>query len=112
MHQPRLLFYPGCLINHVFPNIGLAAYQALFSNSAATSISLMFKSAAGCRRFLPVMQKRPKDLILQNLKVLSHFQFDQLITACPTCAYAIKKIWSLMVGDMDMGTDRNLIIDA
>jgi glycolate oxidase iron-sulfur subunit len=51
---------------------------------------------------LSASEKRTfNQLVVYNLDLLEGQPGDVLVTACPTCAATIKKIWPVMVRDLD-----------
>jgi glycolate oxidase iron-sulfur subunit len=90
------LFYPGCLIDYVFPNIGQAVVKALHHHHIRVILPV---TSACCG--MPAMaagdRETAEKLMRMNLEQFNKHPFDHLITACPTCAHTLKKIWPLLV---------------
>ena len=103
----KVLFFPGCLINHVFPNVGLAALDVLSYHDMSFRIPDCH-ICCGMPAVSAGETETAKKLILQNLEELQQFQFDDIVTACPTCAYAMREVWPMMVKAVDM--DRKLAV--
>lgn len=90
------LFYPGCLIDYVFPTIGQAVVKALHHHH----IRVILPETSACCG-MPAMaagdSQTAEKLMRMNLSQFESLPFDHLITACPTCAYTIKKIWPMLM---------------
>lgn len=100
--ESTVLFYPGCLIDYVFPNIGQAVMKALHHHRVRV---ILPETQACCG--MPAMaagdRETAEKLMRLNLAQFEKHSFDHLITACPTCAYAIKKIWPMILAKEEDG---------
>ena len=98
--RTEVLFYPGCLINHVFSNVGNAALSILGKHNIDVKAPQMPVCCG-----MPAMSAGDTDtarkLMYHNLSQLEKYEFDHVVTACPTCAYAIKKVWPMLLNADD-----------
>ncbi len=96
----RVVFFTGCLIDSVFPQIAHSA-MAVFD---ALKIHCQVPSQQGCCG-IPALASGDEDtfdaLVTHHLDLLSFFEFDYLVTACATCSATIKTIWPSMARDKD-----------
>lgn len=94
----RVLFYPGCLVNRMFPEVGTASLDAIISCGydvvvpeglvccgmpAAASGDMMSSSLA----------------VHINTEIIKAENCDFIVTSCPTCAFAMKKLWPLSLAE-------------
>lgn len=97
---PRAVFFTGCLIDKIYPRVGHAAIQALLSREAAV---LVPKNQGCCG--IPALAAGEigvfSDLVAHHVRLFSKQEFDFLITACATCAFAIQKLWPAMWPETD-----------
>ncbi len=96
----RVALFTGCLIDKIFPNVGVAAVKALLHNNARVHIP---KNQGCCA--IPALASGDKDTFLElvnhNIALFPPHRFDYLVTACATCTSTIKKLWPAMLEDQD-----------
>lgn len=96
---PRVLFFPGCLVDKVFPEVGEAVVRVLEHHGIGVAIP----QDLGCCG-IPALSSGDSSayasLVRHNLARFAEQRFDYLITACATCTSTIKKIWPLMEADL------------
>jgi glycolate oxidase iron-sulfur subunit len=94
----KIGFYPGCLIDKIFPRIAEASFKALEHHG----VGIFMPSKQICCG-IPALssgdRKTYDRLVLDNLALFSDQDFDYLLTPCATCTSTIKKIWPLMADD-------------
>ncbi|MGA2192830.1 MAG: (Fe-S)-binding protein, partial [Nitrospirota bacterium] len=85
----KVLFYTGCVINYVYPEIGEAAIRVL--NKAGYDV-LLAKGELCCGKPLKSLGEIDsfKALAEKGVKVLSELDADFVLTACPTCALTLR----------------------
>ncbi len=97
---PKVAFFTGCLIDKIFPRIGLAAAKSLLHHN----FRLFIPTNQGCCG-IPALAAGDTDtfltLVKHNLRRFSIEDFDYLVTACATCTSTLKKLWPSMVQDKD-----------
>ncbi len=100
----KTAFFTGCLIDKIFPKIALATIDALKYNG----IGIFIPASQGCCG-MPAIAAGDKttfnQLVSYNIEQFSKQNFDYLLTACATCAFAIKKVWPMIFsGPADIKT--------
>lgn len=87
----RVSLYAGCLLEHVFPQIGEDV--ALFLAHSGFSVSLPpGQSCCGAPALLAGDEKTLRSLLRRNLNALSQMDSDHVMTACPTCTWMLRDI--------------------
>lgn len=108
---PRVAFFTGCLIDKIFPRIGIAAVKSLLYHNVRLVIP---QNQACCG--IPALAAGDKDtfltLVKHNLKMFHAADFDYLVTACATCTSTIKKLWPTMVSNEDHTLIDNVAVMA
>ncbi len=96
----RAAFFYGCLIDKVYPEIG----QAVLKSLDHFQVDVFLPEGQGCCG-IPALSAGDRQtfnqLVVYNLDRLARQPVDVLVTACPTCATTIKKIWPVMARDLD-----------
>ena len=94
--RPKVLFFVGCLIDKIFPNVAEASIRALRHHE----VGIVIPRNMGCCG-IPALSSGDleafKRLVIHNLSCFESVSFDYLITACATCTATIKKIWPVMM---------------
>lgn len=98
---PRALFFPGCLVDKIYPEVGEAVVRAMRHHGIGVTIP----QDLGCCG-IPALSSGDsasfESLLRHNLARFAEERFDYLITACATCTSTIKKIWPLMTEDFSV----------
>ncbi len=88
--RPRVAFYGGCLVEHVYPEVGEAAMKYL----ARRGHGVFYVAGQGCcgapARHLGV----PHDaeaMLRQQVDLLAREEPDFVVTVCPTCAKYLRE---------------------
>ncbi len=88
----KALFFTGCLIDKIFPNVAHASVKVLTHHGVALTIP----EGQGCCG-IPALasgdRKTFTRLVDHHLELFKQEKFDVLITACATCTSTIKKLW-------------------
>ena len=90
--KPKVFFFPGCMINFVYPNIGESAVGIL-KKMNCTIIFPKEKNCCGFPAFASGDIITSKELAEANLNGFLKTQFDAIVVACATCGTAFKKIY-------------------
>jgi len=102
-----VLFFTGCLIDKIFPQIADAVLKVLHHHQ----IDVIVPKEQGCCG-IPAISSGDADtmnqLICHNLEQFEGKNFDFLITACATCTHTIKNIWPMMVRDYSDDVKANI----
>ncbi len=91
----KVAFFVGCLIDKIFPQVGGAVLKILDHHG----VGVYLPPDQGCCGIPALSSGDPEafeQLVRHNLELFGSEPFDQLITACATCAATIKKMWPLM----------------
>ncbi len=95
----KAAFFYGCLIDKVYPEIG----QAVLKSLDHFQVNVILPEGQGCCG-IPALSAGDRQtfnqLVVYNLDCLARQPVDVLVTACPTCAATIKKIWPVMARDL------------
>ncbi len=91
-------FFTGCVIDKIFPNIGLSVVRSLKHHE----IGIFLPQNQGCCG-IPALSSGDTTafsrLVRHNLEIFSAQKLDYLVTSCATCTSTIKKLWTLMASD-------------
>lgn len=94
---PNVVFFAGCLIDKVLPEVGLACVDVL----EHFGVKVTLQKHEGCCG-IPAAASGDVDafhkMVEYNLKQLEDLKYDFLITACATCTFTMKKLWPLIYG--------------
>lgn len=88
----RVAFYPGCLVNRMYPSVGVASLNAIIHSGFDVVVPEglvccgMPSAASGDMVSAGTAASRNALLLIES-------GCDFIVTSCPTCAYAIKKLW-------------------
>ncbi len=92
----KAVFYPGCLIDKIFPDIAGAVVNVLNHHG----VGVLIPGGFGCCGIPAISSGDSRSfnrLVLHNLDLLKGYDFNVLVTACATCTFTIKKIWPIML---------------
>ncbi|THB78780.1 MAG: (Fe-S)-binding protein [Desulfobulbaceae bacterium] len=91
----RIGFYPGCVVDKMYTNIGLASLKVFEHYGVGV---YMPKGQACCG--IPVLSSGDKrtfnKLVELNVQKFGAADFDYLVTPCASCTATIKELWPLM----------------
>lgn len=94
----KISVFAGCVIDKVFPSVGLDMVKILDHLGAAVSIP---ENQACCG--IPALSagdmKTFEHLVETNLDLFSENEPDYLVTACATCTSTIVKLWPAFFSD-------------
>lgn len=94
----RVAFFPGCVIDKIYPQVGQAVLKALRHHEIG-----IYMPAGQCCCGIPALASGDKEsfdkLVLRNLELFEKENFDYLLTACATCTATMHELWPLMSGD-------------
>jgi glycolate oxidase iron-sulfur subunit len=98
----RVAFFPGCLVDNLFPRVGHAVIKVLkhhgvgiFLPDHQACCGIPALSSGDLRSF--------NDLLDKNLGCFGRGEFDYLVTPCATCTATIKKFWPVFADSADAG---------
>ena len=94
----KIGFYPGCLVDKIFPQVARDLFQVMDS----LGVGLYMPKRQVCCG-IPALSSGDRStfdrLVRENLELFSDRDFDLLITPCATCTSTLAKIWPLMAED-------------
>ena len=98
----RVAFYPGCVVDKMYTNLGVSVVKALEHHGVGI---FMPPNQACCG--IPVLtsgdRKTFNTLVELNIKLFKDAQFDYLVTPCASCTATIQELWPRMYdGDQDI----------
>ncbi|HHW42207.1 MAG TPA: LUD domain-containing protein [Desulfotomaculum sp.] len=101
----RVAFFSGCLVDFVYPEIGESVAMVL----SALGFELVCPETQACCGY-PAEQVGLTDsaakLARQNMAAFAGLDVDQIITACPTCAEALKYHYPTLLEDDVIWSER------
>lgn len=98
--KPRLraAFYSGCVIDFCYPEIGEAVYKVL----QREGVKVIFPQEQACCG-APATYAGDRETVVKlakkNIEALEKANADVIVTACPTCAVALKKDFPEVLAD-------------
>ena len=88
----RVLYFPGCLTDYIVPTVG----RSLIGVLTRMGYEVILPKGLRCCSY-PVFMAGYEEWALanlkNNLKVLSSYDAIGVVTSCPTCGLALKKIY-------------------
>ncbi|MFO8112058.1 MAG: (Fe-S)-binding protein [Desulfosalsimonadaceae bacterium] len=91
----RILFYPGCLVDNVFPGVADAAMR-VFDHHRVRAFTADAPACCGIPALSSGDTKSFEALVRINLDGFHSFDFDFLVTPCATCTATIGTLWPYM----------------
>ncbi|MFO7931442.1 MAG: (Fe-S)-binding protein [Thermodesulfobacteriota bacterium] len=103
----RVVFYPGCLVDRILPQVADAALSALDFHG----VDVFVPSRVPCCG-IPALGAGDRlsfeTLVARNTDILAGLDYDFLVTPCATCASTIRKIWPSVSGNLPDATSQKL----
>ena len=94
----KIGFYPGCLVDKIFPRVAADAFKVLEHHGVG-----IYMPARQVCCGIPALSSGDRTtfdrLVWDNLRLFADKDIDYLLTPCATCTATIKKIWPLMAED-------------
>jgi glycolate oxidase iron-sulfur subunit len=98
--KPVVLFFTGCMINFLYPQIGESVIKIL----NAMDCNVLLPKEQNCCGF-PALASgdilASRKLAEKNFEELSGHNFDAIVVACASCGTAFKKIYDLYFRNSD-----------
>ena len=98
----RAAFFPGCLVDKLFPRVGHAVIKVLTHHAVGVFLP-EHQACCGIPALSTGDSKSFNDLLDKNLDAFGRGDFDYLVTPCATCTATIKKFWSVFADSADAG---------
>ena len=93
--QPTVLFFTGCGINYMYPEVGEAFLKAL-KFLGVTVIIPKDQACCGLPAVSAGAAKTVEKLAEQNLEAFSRHPVDYIVTACASCNAGLGKVYAEM----------------
>jgi glycolate oxidase iron-sulfur subunit len=97
----RVAVFAGCSTRYLFPHLGEALVRVL-SNLGYEVILPREEQCCGVPFRTLGMEDKAVDYARRNLAVFSRLKADAVVSLCPTCIVALKKMYPELIGE---GTD-------
>jgi glycolate oxidase iron-sulfur subunit len=95
--KARVLYFPGCAVNLLYPEVGLATVSVLRKLGARVTLP---RELVCCST--PVFSSgdiaSARELARRNLDVFEQVKPDFIVTSCGSCGLTIKKEWREVLG--------------
>lgn len=99
----RVAFFPGCMVDKVYPRVGLAALEILRHYGVGV---YMPKNQACCG--IPALSSGDLNsfhiILAKNLELFFEAGYDYLVTPCATCTSVLRKTWPSQSGALSADT--------
>ena len=96
---PKVAFFPGCLVDKLYPDVGLATLKVL----AHHGVGVVMPDTQACCG-LPALaagdREAFQEMLLHNLVRFNPEGIDCLLTVCASCSSTMRKLWPLMSGGL------------
>jgi glycolate oxidase iron-sulfur subunit len=93
----RVAFFPGCVVDKMFPQVGEAVMKILNRKG----VGIFLPAGQACCG-IPVLTSGDRQtfdhLIEMNLRLFASQPFDYLVTPCASCTATIKELWPHFYG--------------
>jgi glycolate oxidase iron-sulfur subunit len=103
----RVAFYPGCVVDKVYPEVAEAVFKVLKHHGVGV---FMPEGQACCG--IPALasgdRKSFNTMVKKNLARFEGQRFDYIVTPCATCTSTIKKLWPSMYEGEDKAKAQEL----
>ena len=101
----KVAFFPGCVVDKMFPQIGEAVIKIMDKKG----VGVYLPSGQACCG-IPVLTSGDRQtfntLIEMNVELFRNAAFDYLVTPCASCTATIKELWPhLYSGSLDIAGD-------
>jgi len=88
----RVAFFPGCLVDKIFPRVGQAVLKVLKHHGVGVFLP-DHQACCGIPALSAGDLNSFNDLLDKNLACFGGGNFDYLVTPCATCTATISKLW-------------------
>lgn len=92
----RVVFFPGCMTDFVFPETGHAIINILKANNIETIIPKDIL-CCGAPAYYMGDQKTALTLARKNYKILNDLNPDYIIISCATCGEVLKSVYKILL---------------
>jgi glycolate oxidase iron-sulfur subunit len=92
--QRRVAYYTGCMTNYVFQNTGKSVLNVLKENQV--EVLIPDQLCCGVPAEASGDEATHIKLARENIKFFSEYEFDAIVTDCPSCGMALKEYGELL----------------
>lgn len=103
----KVVLFPGCVVDKIYPHVGETALEVLEQYQVQTVVPEM-QACCGIPALASGDTKSFERLFHQNMDLFVRAEADYLLTPCATCTSTIKKIWPMMVKDLNLGRNEEV----
>jgi glycolate oxidase iron-sulfur subunit len=107
--RTTVAFFPGCMIDYIYPEIGLSLISLL--NSLGVEVILP-QDLVCCGT--PLLISGEHEILAQNLRHnlarLSSLQVEAIVTACASCGHTLKKEYAYLL--RELGEEDSLALEV
>lgn len=96
----RVAFYPGCVVDKMYPEVGNASLKALHHHGVGVYMP-SGQSCCGIPALSSGDSQSFEEMVRHNLTKFRNASFDYLLTPCATCTSTIKEVWPTMFKGSD-----------
>jgi len=93
--QGTVLFFPGCLLTEIFPQIGYKAAE-LLSNLGYRVVTPAKRGCCGAPQFNNGEMDTARDMAIHNIELFSEMEFDAIVSPDATCGGAFHHEYDLL----------------
>ncbi len=97
----KVLFFPGCVVDKIYPNIAESAVAVLEKNNTSVSIPEI-QACCGIPALASGDARSFETLLKQNLEMFRNSGAEYILTPCATCTSTIKKVWPMMAKNLKL----------
>jgi glycolate oxidase iron-sulfur subunit len=94
--KAKVAFFPGCMINYVYPKTGKALLDVLIKNGVEVHVPRKL-ACCGTPAITSGDFGTGRTLAEINMKILSSGNYDAIITGCATCATALAHEYGMVL---------------
>ncbi|MBI4650341.1 hypothetical protein HY745_03455 [Candidatus Desantisbacteria bacterium] len=94
----RVGFFPGCLFEYIYTDIGKAIIEVLIKNDIEVVLPKKLE-CCGIAAFTSGDENTAKNLAMNNVKTFLSYDLDTIITGCASCGSALKNDYRMLLAD-------------
>lgn len=94
----KVVFYVGCGINYLMPEVGLATVDVL-KRAGAEVIIPPGQVCCGMPAYSTGDVDSARDMAIKNIEEFERFDFDYVVTSCATCGHGLRNNFLNLLAD-------------
>jgi fumarate reductase (CoM/CoB) subunit B len=91
-NKGKILYLSGCTFREKYPEI-LEKTKQIFKNAGYTVTILEDEKCCGIPAYHIGDMELFEKLAMENIKMINNKDFDYIVTSCPSCAFAFRKLY-------------------